>query len=146
MKIRFTVDGIPKGKERPRVVGSRAYTPNQTVSYEQLVAWQYRINSKGFTFPLGVPLDLRIIAYYQIPRSESKKRKELMRARLLRPTLKPDYDNIAKIIADSLNGIAYRDDAQIVDGYVRKFYSDKPRVVVTIQEAKTGCENDDEEE
>ena len=69
-----------------------------------------------------------------------------MRARLLRPTLKPDYDNIAKIIADSLNGIAYRDDAQIVDGYVRKFYSDKPRVVVTIQEAKTGCENDDEEE
>lgn len=49
---------------------------------------------------------------------------------------KPDFDNIGKIVCDSLNNIAYHDDAQIVDAQVRKFFSDDPRVVVTIQEAE----------
>ena len=35
-------------------------------------------------------------------------------------------DNVVKIIADSLNQIAYRDDTQIVDCQCRKFYSDNP--------------------
>ena len=52
--------------------------------------------------------------------------------RLIRPTRKPDFDNIGKVICDALNGIAYRDDAQIVDALVRKFYSDTPRVIVEI--------------
>ena len=51
-----------------------------------------------------------------------------------RPTRKPDFDNIGKIICDALNGIAYRDDAQIVDALVRKFYSDTPRVIVEISD------------
>lgn len=51
----------------------------------------------------------------------------------IRPTKKPDMDNVIKIIADSLNKIAYRDDTQIVDCQVRKFYSEKPRVEVMIQ-------------
>ena len=54
--------------------------------------------------------------------------------RLIRPTRKPDFDNIGKIICDALNGIAYRDDAQIVDALVRKFYSDTPRVIVEISD------------
>lgn len=52
----------------------------------------------------------------------------------IRPTKKPDFDNIGKVICDALNKIAYRDDSQIVDAQVRKFYSDRPRVVVTIME------------
>ena len=48
---------------------------------------------------------------------------------------KADWDNIGKIVCDSLNGIAYHDDVQIVDAQVRKFYGETPRVVVTIQEA-----------
>ena len=51
----------------------------------------------------------------------------------IRPTKKPDMDNVIKIIADALNKIAYRDDTQIVDCQVRKFYSEKPRVEVMIQ-------------
>ena len=41
---------------------------------------------------------------------------------------------LGKIICDALNGIAYRDDAQIVDALVRKFYSDTPRVIVEISD------------
>lgn len=54
----------------------------------------------------------------------------------IRPIKKPDVDNVTKIIADSLNNIAYKDDAQIVDSTVRKFYSDMPRVQVIIQTAR----------
>ena len=59
-----------------------------------------------------------------------------MRDRIIRPMKKPDFDNIGKIVCDALNDIAYHDDAQIVDAQVRKFFSDDPKVVVTIQEAE----------
>ena len=78
-------------------------------------------------------LDLRVFAYYAIPKSTSKKKRKLMLDKVIRPTKKPDMDNIIKIIADSLNKIAYHDDAQIVDTMVRKFYSENPRVEISIQ-------------
>ena len=59
-----------------------------------------------------------------------------MQKNILRPVKKPDFDHIEKIIADSLNGVAYRDDTQIVDAIVRKFYSEVPRVEVFIRTAK----------
>ena len=85
--------------------------------------------------PDDAALDMRIMAYYAIPKSASKKKRQEMLARRIRPLKKSDWDNVGKIIADSLNEIAYKDDVQIVDGQVRKFYSDQPRVVVTIQAA-----------
>lgn len=80
-------------------------------------------------------LDMRIVAYFPIPKSTSKKKRQLMLEGQIRPTKKPDFDNIGKIVCDALNTVAYHDDVQIVDAQVRKFYSEEPRVVVTIQEA-----------
>ncbi|MEI3450518.1 MAG: RusA family crossover junction endodeoxyribonuclease [Blautia massiliensis (ex Durand et al. 2017)] len=48
------------------------------------------------------------------------------------PTKKPDMDNVVKIIADSLNQVAYRDDTQIEDCQCRKFYSETLRVEAII--------------
>ena len=52
------------------------------------------------------------------------------------PTTKPDTDNIAKSILDSLNGIAYKDDKQVVDLRVRKQYAEVPSVSVWISEVQ----------
>ena len=82
-------------------------------------------------------LDVRILAFYGIPKSASKKNKEKMKKGLLRPVKKPDMDNVVKIVADALNQVAYRDDTQIVDCQCRKFYSDNPRVEVTIREVES---------
>ena len=49
------------------------------------------------------------------------------------PRKKPDYDNIAKIITDALNGIAYKDDSQVVWANIRKLYAENPRVYVMMQ-------------
>ena len=79
-------------------------------------------------------LDVRIIAYYEIPKSTSKKKRAEMLAHKIRPTKKPDWDNIGKIVCDSLNLVAYHDDSAVVDSQVRKFYSEQPRIEVIIQE------------
>ena len=101
--------------------------------YENLVKWCYQ-KEVGFMFPDDSMIDIEIIAFYEIPKSTSKKKRRLMLDKKLRPTKKPDWDNVGKIICDSLNKIAYRDDAMVVDAIVRKFYSEQPRVEVTMRE------------
>lgn len=140
MAVKFTILGEPKGKGRPRFIPKtgRAITPKDTAVYENLVRMEYMAQCKEFRFPDNAMLDMRILAYYGIPKSMTKKNRELVSQRILRPTKKPDMDNVVKVIADSLNGVAYRDDTQIVDCQIRKFYSEKPRVEVTIQQIGNG--------
>lgn len=128
--MKFTIPGEPTGKARPRVTKWGAYTPEKTVLYENLVKTCY---DGGF---FDGELSMNVEAYYQIPKSASKRNAECMRLESIRPTKKPDCDNVLKIIADALNGVAYKDDSQIVDARVQKFYSDNPRVEVVIEEMK----------
>lgn len=133
-KAKFTVYGEPKGKGRPRFnTGTgHAITPADTASYENLVKMEWRAVYGTNAFPKEAMLDMRIKAYYRIPKSASKKKKAAMLAGEIRPIKKPDMDNVVKVIADSLNNLAYYDDTQIVDCQCRKFYSENPRVEVTI--------------
>lgn len=88
MELKFTVHGEPKGKGRPRfnTKTGHAITPKDTVIYENLVRMEY-LNQCGETkFPDDAMLDMRIKAYYTIPPSRPKKKKELMRAGIIRPT------------------------------------------------------------
>ena len=137
-KVEFVIFGNPQGKGRPRVVNrgkfSKAYTPEQTIAYENLVKVEYELQTDRYKFSDGTFIEMRIEAYYSIPKSVSKKRRAMMVAGEIRPIRKPDMDNVAKIIADSLNGIAFRDDTQIVTCKIYKYYSDDPCVKVTLTE------------
>lgn len=133
--VKLVIPGYPKGKERPRwsKKTQRMYTPAATTDYEDFIKLVYRQNYGTNIFPKGVPLDLRIRAYCPVPKSDTTKVRSKKLSGEIRPTVKPDLDNIGKIVADSLNKIAYYDDAQIVDSQTRKFYSDRPRVEILIQ-------------
>lgn len=143
-EIKFIILGEPQGKGRPRFVTrynpitqksfGQAHTPDKTIVYENLVRTEYCLQCGEFKFKDDAMLDMRIVAYYGIPKSKPNKMKEKMRNKLIRPIKKPDMDNVVKVIADSLNQVAYKDDTQIVDQMCRKFYSDNPRVEVTIKE------------
>ena len=137
MKIKFTIFGEPQGKGRARVVKqgnfAKAYTPEKTVVYENLVKMEYQRQCGNKRFSDDDMLQLIVFAYYGIPKSTNNKKRELMLQNEIRPTKKPDWDNIGKIISDSLNKIAYHDDAQIVSAHVIKLYSTEPRVVVVIR-------------
>ena len=115
------VEGTIKGKARPRVFNGRAITPKDTVNYENWIRINYREQDGRY---IEGPIEARIFAYHKVPKSYSKKRIEAIREGLEYPTKKPDIDNIVKIILDSLNGIAYKDDSQVVKLIVLKKWTE----------------------
>ena len=134
--IQFTVLGEPYGKGRPRfnIFTGTAHTPEKTESREALVGYEYRRQCGTFRFPDTAMLDMRILAYYSVPKGDSKATRAAKLEGFIRPTKKPDMDNVVKLVADALNQVAYRDDTQIVDCQCRKFYSDRPRTVIIIKQ------------
>ena len=121
--IQFVITGEPQGKGRPRFARSvHTYTPEKTAAYEKAAALAYKRRYQGKSFEKGVPLEMRIRAYCKVPQSASKAKRADMLSGMIRPIKTPDADNIAKIICDALNGVAYHDDAQIVRIAVEKYY------------------------
>ena len=134
MQIKFTVPGEPQGKARPRFTrDGRTYTPKKTVEYENSIRNAYLKECEGISFGTAA-VKVIIVMYYKIPKSTSKKKHEMMISGEIRPTVKVDLDNCMKVVCDALNGIAYKDDAQIVSARLSKYYSDCPRIEVTIRE------------
>lgn len=128
--IIFTVPGVPQGKGRPRVTRNGTFTPKKTRDYEKKVRDCY-IAQGGQMFPDDTPLFATITAIFPIPSSLSKKRRALFNGK--RHCKKPDADNVAKAILDSLNGVAYRDDSAVSMLLVDKSYGDDARVVASIK-------------
>ncbi len=135
MQIKFTVLGKPETKERPNFNcrTGKAYTPKKTKSYESLVRTEYFRQCPGQRFEDREPLAMHIRAYYSIPTSASKRKQQAMEVGVIRPTKRPDADNIIKAIADALNDVAYYDDADLVRVSLEKFYSRQPRIEVEIK-------------
>lgn len=129
MRVEFEIPGKPFAKQRPRMTRSgHTYTPKETIEYENLVKACY----PGEQFPDNAQLYVTITAWFEIPKSVSKKRYLSMVNLDEKPTRTPDCDNIAKSVCDALNHIAYRDDSMVVSLTVKKYYGANPRVEVLI--------------
>lgn len=129
--MKFTIPGAPVGKGRPRVTKWGTHTPEKTVLYENLVKLCYQDQCGKYT---EKPLYAVLKIYYGIPKSTPKKHIEPMLNGKIRPCKKPDIDNVCKIIFDALNGIAYKDDTQIVQLHATKFYAETACVEVELKE------------
>lgn len=126
------VEGKIKGKARPRVFNGRAVTPKDTVNYENWVRLNYKEQSGKY---LEGPIKARIIAYYKIPKSYTKAKILACKQNIILPTKKPDIDNCIKVILDSLNGIAYKDDSQIVEVIaVKRWTEEQERIEFVLEE------------
>lgn len=141
-EVYFIIEGRVQPKQRPRVYRNRvtgqahAVTPKETRAYEEKVRASY-IDAVEGQEKLEGALSMIINIYVQIPKSTPKKARAKMICGELRPaTHTGDIDNLFKAISDALNGLAYDDDSQIVEGIVRKFYSETARAEVTIREVE----------
>lgn len=128
----FIVEGKPRGKERPRLGRYGTYTPKKTKEYERLVEEAFTLKY-GNIEPIEGAVYANIIAVFEVPKSYSKKRRQEILENENLYTHKPDGDNIAKAILDSLNGLAFKDDSQVVHMKVTKIYGEKSFVHVTIE-------------
>lgn len=130
------VEGKVRGKQRPRfnTKTGRAFTPGDTITYENWIKCCYQEQCGKF---IDGPVKARIEVYYKVPKSYTKKRVQAIRDGLERPLKKPDIDNCIKVILDSLNGIAYKDDSQIVEVIaVKKWTEKQERIEFELEEVK----------
>lgn len=134
-KIAITIPGQPQGKGRPRVCmrgnHAHAYTPERTADYERQIRCAYA----GKPMLAGA-VHIDVQAYYGIPRSWSKSKRESALKDYIQPQIKPDLDNVVKVVCDALNGLAYKDDTQVVSITAGKHYSEVPRVEAELWEVR----------
>lgn len=103
---RFYVPGKVLGKPRPRFAKTgRVYTEKKFAQYERAIAAAYK--AAGGQLLLG-PVQVDILIHRTLPASRPKK------VEAEADMVKPDVDNVAKIVLDALNGVAYKDDSQVI--------------------------------
>lgn len=112
-KIKFNVPFI-QGKGRPRFYNGHAVTPQATRDAERLIQTFYvQASNKKFgkvlIAPKGTPVFVKICIYNPLPKNTPKKIEEMNNV------VKPDLDNVAKLVLDALNQCAFEDDAQVVN-------------------------------
>lgn len=146
MTVTFTIPGAPSGKGRPKFNGRtrKAYTPQNTRDYEETVRECCKTVLEA-PFPPDMALHCEIFAAFPVAPSDSKPKRRRKLAGVLKPTKKPDWDNIGKIVCDALNGVAYHDDSQITYSVVNKRYAAFPCVRVTLSEDCEAAEERAEE-
>jgi Holliday junction resolvase RusA-like endonuclease len=134
-KIQFDVIGKPYGQKRPRAFRRGKflgiYAPKENVEYSVKVVNAFNKVGKKYD---DVPLVIEIQAFFKKPKL-TKKEQALNLPKHKFPTKKPDGDNIAKAILDSLNQVAYHDDSYVTELSVSKYYTDgEERVNIVIYE------------
>ncbi|AIQ19539.1 hypothetical protein H70357_24600 [Paenibacillus sp. FSL H7-0357] len=136
--IKFTVYGAPVAQGRPRATTAtgfvKMYDPAKSKHYKDYV----RLASREYAppHPLQGALGLEVIAYRPLTsviRKSLKKAAAAEKGEIL-PLTKPDADNYLKGITDALTNIMWVDDSQVVEATVKKRYSAKPRIEISIWE------------
>lgn len=130
MRHRVVIPAKPQAKARARFGknGAVPFTPKQTIVAE---AWVRMAVVQAVGTPrLEGPIALRAEFVMPIPRSWSRAKQTAALNGALHPTGKPDWDNLAKLVSDALNGIAWADDAAVVRAEVVKRYGPEPQTIV----------------
>ena len=137
--LRFTLPILPRGQKRPRATAvrvaggrfaARAYKDSAQRNYEaklRALLEQHRPET-----PWQGPVELRVLAFMPIPASKSLKWKTAAAAGAVRHVSKPDVSNIVKQVEDVMNGLFWRDDAQVVSVVAEKLYSVEPRYEISV--------------
>lgn len=133
--ITFTIPGEPvaKGRARSFVRNGHVahYTPDKTARYENLVKLAAQ-QAMAEVAPIDGAVALTVRAFFSIPKSWSLKKQRSAALGEIMHTKRPDLDNVVKAIKDGANGVAWKDDSQVVDVRASKRYG-TPRVEVEVR-------------
>ena len=134
-KIQFEIPGDVQAQQRPKFStfgkGVRAIDPKESRDYKSFVRLVAAEHAPAVLITEQIKLTIEV--YRKIPKSFSNKKHQSAVNGELRPTTKPDIDNLAKGIKDGLSKVLWHDDSQVIELVARKWYSDSPRAVVTVE-------------
>lgn len=109
------------------------YTPKNIKDYAGYLKWSIKSQLNDDFSLLDEPIDIKYRFIYLLPKSSTKKQKTLlMSGKTLFRDKKPDFDNLCKNVNDAMNGIIFRDDAQIVRATIEKIYGEETGVEIII--------------
>ena len=144
--IEIVIDGYAQAQRAPQGVivpplppamrkrhSVRMYTPAEVKTWQTTARVMACEKMKNLN-PMKGQLEVIIWVYLVPPTSMSNKKMVLALGGQIRPITRPDCDNYAKAVLDSMNGVVWLDDAQIVALHVYKFYAEKPCVKVKVVE------------
>lgn len=136
MKFKFDIE--PVEQARPRAVrfgtGVRMYDPKKVAVFKRqlgMLAKQQMLD-RGLE-PYDGPLEVCMEFYRPVQASLSQKERARRLSGVHRPTVKPDLDNYIKSASDALNGILWADDNLIISLEAKKFYAERPHLIVEIR-------------
>lgn len=131
--IGFTFYIIPKATPRPRSSrlpnGRMIFYVKGAGDHKQFLK-EYLKNEDIQVIESAIKFDCK--TYLPIPKGMPATTKVCAELGLVRPVVKPDWDNLAKTYCDMIQGLIIKDDRLIIDGRLRKFYSVKPRVEIDL--------------
>lgn len=135
------VCGTPVGQPRPR---ARRFK-DRVIIYDPKTAkpWREAVSStvaRAVDTPRSGPLEL--VMTFQLPRPKSHygtgKNKDLVKKSAPQfHSQKSDIDNIIKSTLDAMNGVLYKDDAQVSKITAQKVWADFPELAGLALEART---------
>ena len=128
-RVLFTVEGvpIPQGSKTIATAGKKFWLRDANAS--KLKPWRALVAEAA---DVGVSFDcpVAVLARFYMPSPK--------RPKFHRPAVKPDADKLARALLDGMtDGGLLRDDSRVVRLVVEKWYSDEPRVEVTVREVMT---------
>lgn len=130
MKLFYKISAVAKGRPRFRMLPGRnypmVYTDTVTATYETAIKMLTKSQLNKYFVPFDGAISVSINIEITRPKSVTRDY----------PSVKPDLDNYAKAILDSLNGIIWHDDAQICSLQITKSYNLKPTITVEIEHHK----------
>ena len=127
--IVIEVRGEPVGKAAKVKTRRSTHLPTKTSEWMGLVRHRAQLVAPEELIVCPVRLDIEA---RMLPAKTPKWKRRAALAGVVRPGKKPDIDNIMKGVADSLSGVIWRDDAQVVVGHLEKVYSETPGITVTV--------------
>lgn len=126
MKIQFDVFGKPRGKQRPRMTRfGTVYTPKETRQYEKLIQESFsKIRPEGWA-PITDAVIVEIEACFV--KAKSNKDKYC--------TVKPDIDNIIKVVLDSIQGSnqVIEDDKSVICIVAKKIWGEVDKISIEVE-------------
>jgi len=131
----LTIPHIPVPFARCEGNGKRRFTPDRQRSYMEYVRILARVAWKRRPLLTGA-VKVDVVFFMPRPKYHFDKLGVIKKQYEHTPHIvKPDRDNLVKLLYDCLSGIVYKDDCQINDGLPQKVYAgsnNRCRTVVTV--------------
>lgn len=127
----------PKGSHKAFVIAGRARiapaSSGERGWREVVTAAARDAMERAGVAPLECAVEVLMEFFDQRPKGHFRANGQLKPNAQARPTKAPDWDKLARSVGDALNGVCWRDDAQVCEGRIRKLYTNAAQPFVGVR-------------